>query len=322
MTDFNNPTTTSAYTVVLSTINDKIASVAKMLFSSDSNIPVGTLQYNRTTRVFEEWNGSGWTAMRVEQAGIIKAFGGSTAPAGHLLCNGAAVSRTTYADLFAAIGTFYGAGDGTTTFNLPNPKGRFLLGKADAGTGSTLGATGGALDHVHSVKAHHHGMGAGADLNITASGSGTTSIENAGHTHSGNTGTESTLHSHTGTTNTDGAHNHSEVRGVTADSGSGNLNNFRITGGSGSTRAVDVKTTDSSHAHNFTTTGQNVLHTHPFQTGFQEQNHTHTTPNHAHAAGNFSGRIGNVTTGVDGNVAQDTLGANPAFLVTNYIITI
>lgn len=55
-------------------------------------------------------------------------FAGKTVPEGYLLCNGAAVSRTTYARLFAAIGTTYGAGDGSTTFNLPDVNERFLQG--------------------------------------------------------------------------------------------------------------------------------------------------------------------------------------------------
>lgn len=52
--------------------------------------------------------------------GTIKGYNGATPPSGWLFCDGSAVSRTTYADLFAVIGTNYGAGDGTTTFNLPN----------------------------------------------------------------------------------------------------------------------------------------------------------------------------------------------------------
>jgi len=56
------------------------------------------------------------------------AYAGSTVPAGYLVCNGSAVSRTTYADLFAAIGTMYGSGDGSTTFNLPDYRGMFLRG--------------------------------------------------------------------------------------------------------------------------------------------------------------------------------------------------
>lgn len=63
-------------------------------------------------------------------------------PAGFLLCNGAAVSRTTYAKLFAKISTLHGVGDGSTTFNLPNAVDRFVQGHATATTHA--GATGGA----------------------------------------------------------------------------------------------------------------------------------------------------------------------------------
>lgn len=59
-------------------------------------------------------------------------------PDGWLLCNGAAVSRTTYANLFAVIGTKYGTGDGSTTFNLPNLAGRFLESTTNAGEVGTL----------------------------------------------------------------------------------------------------------------------------------------------------------------------------------------
>lgn len=60
-------------------------------------------------------------------------FFGSSLPAGWLWADGSAVSRTTYADLFAAIGTTYGAGDGTTTFNLPDKRDRVTAGKGDMG---------------------------------------------------------------------------------------------------------------------------------------------------------------------------------------------
>ena len=67
-------------------------------------------------------------------AGTVIAFAGLNIPDGYLLCNGAAVSRTTYAALFKAIGTIYGAGDGSTTFNLPNLINRFIEGSETAGT--------------------------------------------------------------------------------------------------------------------------------------------------------------------------------------------
>ena len=63
--------------------------------------------------------------------GAIMAFGVTSIPGGWLLCNGANVSRTAYAALFAAIGTRFGAGDGSTTFTLPNLDGRFLQGTTD-----------------------------------------------------------------------------------------------------------------------------------------------------------------------------------------------
>uniref|UniRef100_UPI003AAE95F3 phage tail protein n=1 Tax=Phascolarctobacterium succinatutens TaxID=626940 RepID=UPI003AAE95F3 len=65
--------------------------------------------------------------------GMIFAFAGSTIPSGFLLCDGSKVSRTTYKKLFAAIGTTYGEGDGSTTFTLPNLIDRFLEGSSAAG---------------------------------------------------------------------------------------------------------------------------------------------------------------------------------------------
>lgn len=64
-------------------------------------------------------------------AGAYLPFAGSTAPTGWLLCAGQAVSRTTYAALFAVVGTTYGIGDGSTTFNLPDLRGRVIAGKDD-----------------------------------------------------------------------------------------------------------------------------------------------------------------------------------------------
>jgi len=78
--------------------------------------------------------------------GAIVQYAGSSAPTGYLLCNGAAVSRTTYASLYTVIGTTYGTGDGSTTFNLPNLKDKFVLGKGS--TYATLAATGGAATHT------------------------------------------------------------------------------------------------------------------------------------------------------------------------------
>ncbi len=63
--------------------------------------------------------------------GTMMAYGGKSVPDGWLLCNGATISRTTYAKLFAAIGTAWGAGDGSTTFKLPDADGRVMQGVTD-----------------------------------------------------------------------------------------------------------------------------------------------------------------------------------------------
>lgn len=95
-------------------------------------------------------------AITLDEGGIvptgqITGFGGSSAPTGWQLCDGTAISRTTFAALFAVVGTTYGVGNGTTTFNVPDLRQRFPMGKAASGTGSTLGGTGGAIDHTHSL---------------------------------------------------------------------------------------------------------------------------------------------------------------------------
>lgn len=97
------------------------------------------------------WFDTSATTSVVALTGITAMFAGSTAPTGWLICDGSAVSRTTYANLFAVIGTLWGAGDGSTTFNLPDMRQRFPLGRAASGTGSTLGSTGGNIDHAHTL---------------------------------------------------------------------------------------------------------------------------------------------------------------------------
>lgn len=87
---------------------------------------------------------AGGTLFADAPVGVINAFGGTTAPDGWLLCQGQAISRTDYADLFAVIGTAFGSGDGSTTFNLPDLRGEFLRGAgtnshANQGNGGAVG---------------------------------------------------------------------------------------------------------------------------------------------------------------------------------------
>lgn len=109
------------------------------------------------------WQLQGATALANSiPTGSLMPFAGASAPSGWLLCFGQEVSRATYSDLFTTIGTTYGVGDGTTTFNLPDLRGRSVSGKDDMGgsaanrvtnaasgiAGTTLGATGGAQTHT------------------------------------------------------------------------------------------------------------------------------------------------------------------------------
>ena len=99
---------------------------------------VGEITVDTDTEALILHDGSTAGGIEIVPSGTIVAFGGSTIPTGYLACADAAVSRTTYARLFAVIGTSFGAGDGSGNFNLPDLRDRAPLGK---GTNmSTLGA--------------------------------------------------------------------------------------------------------------------------------------------------------------------------------------
>jgi microcystin-dependent protein len=111
---------------------------------------------------------------RPQIAGVISIFGGSTPPSGWLFCDGAAVSRNTYSELFAAIGTTFGVGDGAATFNLPDFKGRVAAGLDINQTEfDTLGEKGGEKTHLLTtaeIPSHTHtikGYSGVDDLNFT-----------------------------------------------------------------------------------------------------------------------------------------------------------
>jgi len=147
-------------------------------------------------------------------AGSIIQWASSTIPTNWLLADGTAVSRTTYASLFAAIGTQYGTGDGSTTFNLPDLRGRIPVGR-NGGSFGTLAATGGSETntltannlpaHTHSVNDPGHSHHMGPRIGGGSSGWGT--VVNAGYTggadqpywYSGGAGTGITVGNNTTT---------------------------------------------------------------------------------------------------------------------------
>ena len=114
--------------------------------------------------------------------GIISPYGGSTAPTGWLLCDGSAINRTTYAALFAITSTSYGVGNGTTTFNVPDLRGRVAVGKSTDTEFDVLGETGGEKTHILTtteMPSHNHpleilGGNVGTPVNQPLSGSGNT----------------------------------------------------------------------------------------------------------------------------------------------------
>jgi microcystin-dependent protein len=165
-------------------------------------------------------------------AGTIVQWPGASAPANWLICDGAAVSRTEYASLFAAIGVQYGAGNGTTTFNLPNLKGRVAVGfDSSQSEFDTLGETGGAKTHT------------------------LTTSQIPSHTHS-----------FSGTTSTDGSHQHTAARGGTAAqvltqtaAGDGSVaNRWHLADGSSGGVGILGTLAAGSHTHTYSgTTGSN-----------------------------------------------------------------
>ncbi len=106
-------------------------------------------------------------------AGGVIMYGGASAPTGWLLCDGSAVSRTTYSALFSAIGTVYGVGNGSTTFNVPNAKGVFIRGTGSQTINAVTYTGTRGTSQRDQFAAHHHALWGGD------SGGGPTNINNA-----------------------------------------------------------------------------------------------------------------------------------------------
>jgi microcystin-dependent protein len=247
--------------------------------------------------------------------GSLIAYAAATSPEGWLLCDGTAINRTTYANLFALIGTTYGSGNGTTTFNVPDMRSRMPIG-AGAGTGltsRTLAATGGTESvvvasgnlptHTHSIAHDHASATSGAQSvdhshsvnppNTTSTGASvdhthdvdppitTSGGQSANHTHDSDppgtgSGIQSANHSHS--VYSYGSHEHRLYFFVDAASGTAK---GRVSAAATTLTSYGITEYAGGHDHS-STSNNNVDHSHytdvgNFGSGNQSADHTHAT---------------------------------------------
>lgn len=263
-------------------------------------------------------------------AGAIIQYGGTAEPQGWLMCDGREVSRTTYARLFASLGGVssypYGLGNGSTTFNLPNLKGKVAVGRDSADTSfDGLGETGGAK--TVTLTAAQSGLPAHGHT-FTGSG-GTTAGNNRGHSHanslSGNTAASST-HRHSGP-----AHQHSQAFPIHPSGGGGsggpqpytpwntavygfgdyltypNRGYFPVTGEGSSVAGYAYLTSSSGTGNTGTPSATTTV---SISNAGESQNHTHTfTP---------SGTVGDN----DAAAASEAHNNLQPYIVVNYLIKV
>lgn len=160
---------TDGVTSNIQTQLDAKAPIASPTFTGTPAAPTATAGTNTTQIATTAFVTTALSGISAIPSGAVMTFAMSTAPSGWLKCNGAEVSRTTYAALFAAIGTTFGAGDGSTTFALPDMRGEFARGWDDGrgvDSGRALGTSQADLlkSHSHSVSstAAEGGSGAGS----------------------------------------------------------------------------------------------------------------------------------------------------------------
>lgn len=206
-----------------------------------------------------------WKVANLVPTGTVLLWAGSSSGALvstlFLVCDGAAVSRTTYANLFGVIGTAYGAGNGSTTFNLPSMSARLPLGTtANSRSASTVTSGNQSATHQHNT---------------------TTGNASANHTHNGTSGNASANHTHnqnwtvtTGNDNTNHTHTYDKSNGSNAGANTGGVN-------AGHTHTWNANLTTAGdgfgHTHNTTTGNESATHSHNGTSGNESANHTHST---------------------------------------------
>lgn len=241
--------------------------------------------------------------------GQIINYAGSSPPPNFLKADGSIVSRTTYAALFAVCQTVYGAGDGSTTFQLPDLRGEFIRGWDD-GRGIDAGRTRGSSQdhstqtHTHTfngvaVAAHTHTATSDATAMSAGTPAGSVAAASAG-TPAGSISSDA--HTHTGTTSSSGAHTHALTDPVATTNGTGNAGLA-----AGATVRLVAISTESAGAHTHTFTTSSDTHNHTF-TGSAMGTHAHTFTGSAMAAHDHA-----IATTVAAGGAFTPAGTNAAF---------
>lgn len=235
-------------------------------------------------------------------AGTVTQFAGVSAPGGWLLCRGQEVSRSTYAVLFSVIGTAFGSGNGSSTFNVPNLMGRVPVGVSTSDNDFLLAKTGGAKTHVLTtaqLPAHSHTAS-------TASAGGhthTVGIGSAGsHIHSANM-TVAGEHTHTPST----MHNFMTVLNPSTSTAS-----RRQVGSAGADRGVAYTATVTSDLNSTRNTSPGGGHAHNISMGAAGA-HTHSTTVNTAGAHTHTVTVNNTGSGAAHNIMQP-------FIALNYII--
>lgn len=295
-TDWDTPQLTDEYSDFRDFIKTQMEHLGLMDFTDDTNIPTGFVRLNPTTEAAEKYTGASWTPTLRETEvtnhmnnsslhgglpiGSIFAWLTGTAPDNCFFLDGAAKSRTTYADLFALWGTSFGSGDGSTTFGIPDCRGQLLIGKSSTSPANgSLGATFGDLNHVHSGPSHTHTV--------------------ASHTHT------LSAHTHTGGSHVHTTPDHSHTVPAHYHAATGNGADINISSSGSHTHTYGAKEggSDGSTANRAqgasSTSGSNVSYT-----------TTATGSTHVHSNSEFAGRVGNVSGAINGDGTMTSGTAN------------
>lgn len=280
--------------------------------TSDPTADEGTFYYNSFTDELKLKNATTWAALGAATTtemptGSIIAWVGfpGNRPTGWLNCQGVDVSRTTYADLFAVIGTYFGVGDGSTTFNLPDFRGLSLVGAVSANAGIAVGDTAGgkvwtqgtndpftALSHSTDTWAHTHTF---------------TDDSQGSHTHATNHTTTATLNNSGG----GGDHTHTYVATCASNGHSHTIGDL---GAASGTVSLDIRTgtnvAQASHTHTAANITGGNSHAHTITegcstTGGHSHTYTATAPSYTGTSGSNGAHTHGGSMAVDGTASHD-----------------